>query len=184
MPDRPEDFERRLLQASPRLEQYLALRIGPLLAQRIDPDDAFQDTLLAAWQARDRFDDRGGAAFAGWLCRIAENVLRGLADYHRAERRTPAAEEDRVSRIVELRASTAGPLTAAARGDQLRVLKETFARLEESEQQVMLERLFLERSTAEVAERLGKSPSTVRRMLARALLALGEPLRRTGESLS
>ena len=185
MTDGRDDFERRLQQATPRLVQYLELRTGVRLRQRVEPEDALQETLLAAWSARDRLEDRGDAAFAAWLCRIAEHVLRGLADYHGAARRAAAAEEDRVSRIVERYAGSAtGPHTAATRGDQLRLLRETFAGLDEAAQSVMLERMFLERSTDEVAERLGKSPSTVRRLLARALLAMGEPLRRVEESQS
>lgn len=52
------------------------------LVDKTQAEDAAQDSLLKAWTAMDRFEQRGPASEKAWLMRIAINVCR---DYHRSK---------------------------------------------------------------------------------------------------
>lgn len=184
MPDRnpvppPEfdAFDHRFADAAERLHLYLRLRTGQALRAHEDSRDLLQETWLAAKKAQATFEDRGDGAFVRWLCRIAENCIRARAEHHGAAKRRPPAELERVSALLSrIAAGTIGPLTRADRQEQRERLAEALAELAREEREPFLMRHFEGLEIDTIAERLGTSASSVRRLLGRASLRLGERL--------
>lgn len=160
-----------------RLDTYVHARLGPALRQKTEVDDVVQETLLKAFDSLTDFDDRGEGTFAGWLCRIAENVIRNLATHHRAAKRAADVEVVRVTRILATaRETAAGPATIAAVRDDGQGLRDALDRLSDELRTVMLLRHFQDCTIDEIAATTNKSASAVRRALGRAMRELGEVL--------
>jgi RNA polymerase sigma-70 factor (ECF subfamily) len=152
-------------------------RLGRTLRAKLDSDDVLQEVYLRAHEAFDRFRWHGDASFTRWLCRIAENAIRGLADHHGARKRTPPPGLARVSRIVhDLTAYGDGPATEAARRERSAALARALDALEDELREVLLLRHFLGQTIDEIAHATGRSPTSTRRLLGRAALALGRRL--------
>src|SRR6185295_7237782 len=121
------------------------------------------------------FEWRGEDAFAHWICRLAENRLRGLADHHGAKKRSPSRGFVRASAVADaVRASQTGPGTAAERGERRDRLARAMERLDDDEREALLHRHFEDRPVAEIAALMGRSPSATTRLLGRATSRLGE----------
>ncbi len=172
-----EAYDRLFALAGDRLRLYARLRLGPALRSTVESDDVVQEVYLAAHKAFDGFRWQGDASFTRWLCRIAENVIRGLADHHGARKRTPPAAMARVSRIEHrLAASGKGPATQVAWEDRTRALATALDTLDDDMREVLLFRYFHGRTIDEIAHMTSRSPTSTRRLLGRAALALGTRL--------
>lgn len=178
----PVAYDQLFARAAQRLQLYLRARMGPGVREKEETLDLLQETYLAALCAFPGFADRGDGAFVRWLCRIAENCIRGRVDYHQAEKRAPAAEIERLSQIRErIAAGTLGPATRVERRDQRRVLREAMEALPQDEREALLMRHFQDLNIETIADRLGISPTSARRLLGRATLHLGVDLNRRQE---
>lgn len=176
-PSPPDAFDLRFADAAERLHLYLRVRTGQALRQHEDSLDLLQETWLAARKALPSFEDRGDGAFVRWLCRIAENCIRARAEHHGAQKRRPPAELERVSALLSrIAAGTLGPATRALRQEQRERLAEALAELPREEREPFVMRHFEGLEVDTIAERTGSSPSSVRRLLGRASLRLGERL--------
>ncbi len=164
-----DDYERLFALAADRLLLFIRLRLGAGLREKLDSMDILQETFLEAHEALPGFSAQEDGAFARWLCRIAENRIRGLADHHGAQKRTPPADRRPLAAIL----AEAGPSTIVSRKETRERLERAIGELSGEEQQALLMRFFEDRSLEEIAERLGRSPTAVRRLLGRGLLALG-----------
>ncbi len=169
-------YDRLFAVAAPRLRLYLRARMGAALRAVAEPEDALQETWLAAHRAIDRFEDRGPGSFVRWLCRIAENVLRGLADRQGARKRTaPGAEVD--PDLAARWADTAtGVATAAARTEERERVASALETLPEDERGALALRFFAGLTLDEIAALTGDAATTVRRRIGRAAAALGAVL--------
>ena len=175
-------YDELFANAAERLQLFIRIRLGQGLRQKEQSLDLLQETYLAAHQAFDRFEDRGDGGFVRWLCRIAENRIRDRADYHGAARRLPPAELERVSQVLDgLRTRTLGPATKAERADQRERLAAAMAQSPRDEREVLLLRFFQDLSVDAIADQMGTSPSSVRRLLGRATLRLGGDLKSGGK---
>lgn len=170
------NFDRLFALSAPRLRVYLRARMGAGLRAVCEVEDALQETWIEAWKALPRFEDRGPGSFARWLCRIAENVLRGLADRHGAAKRTPpGAALD--PELAERWADTAtGVATAAARTEERERVAQALEALPEDERGALALRFFAGLTIDEIAALTNDAPTTVRRRLGRAAAALGAVL--------
>ncbi|MCA8964046.1 MAG: sigma-70 family RNA polymerase sigma factor [Planctomycetes bacterium] len=183
MPDPALDaFDTRFADAAERLHLFLRVRTGQALRAHEDSFDLLQETYLAARKAFGGFEDRGDGAFVRWLCRIAENCVRARADHHGAQKRRPPAELERVSQLLSrIAAGTLGPATRAERQEQRERLASGLAQLPREEREVFVMRHFEGLELDAIASRIGSSATSVRRLLGRASLRLGEQLAGRGE---
>lgn len=162
-------YDRLFTLAADRLLLYVRLRLGKRLRDRLESMDVVQEAYLEAWRDLGSFEPRDDGAFARWLCRVAENRLRGLADHHGARKRQPRDVDD-------LRRSLPGPATSAARREIRARVESAMDRLEPDEREVLLLRHFQGLTLEETAVVLGRSETAVRRLLGRAARRLGEEL--------
>lgn len=171
-----EAYDRLFALSSDRVLLYVRLRLGAALRAKVDSMDVLQEAYIEAVKALPAFEMRGTSAFGEWLCRIAENCIRGMADHFGAQKRRAPADSARASSVPMCAPST-GPATAAARQESRRKLEQAIETLEAEERDVLLRRYFQSRTLEEIAQETGCSPTSVRRILARALTRLGEALR-------
>ena len=169
-------YDRLFALAADRVLLFLRVRIGPELRTRLEPMDVLQEAYAEALAAFPRFEYRGDDTFARWLCRIAENKVRGLAKYHGAQKRRSGAAPNVTQVLDRARADATGPVTAVARIEQREALEGALAELEEEEREAILMRFFEGADLAAMAERMGRSVSGVRRLLGRATNRLGARL--------
>ena len=160
---------------------FIRLRLGGRLRAELDSLDVLQETFVEAHRAFERFVCRDDDAFARWLCCLAENRIRGLADHHGAKKRRPKGARRPVTAVLEeAQQSQTGPITAAARSEGRAALAEALEGLEEDARELILLRHFQGRSLAEIATLTEGSQSGVRRQIGRAQRALGRALRERG----
>jgi RNA polymerase sigma-70 factor, ECF subfamily len=145
-----------------------------------DAEDMVQDTMLRAWQARDRYD-ASRASVRTWLYRIAANVCLSALDV-RARRPlpsglgapstdpgaplTPALDIPWLQPFPDARYDT------AARADMRLALVAAMQVLPPRQRAVLLLREVLEFSAAEVAEQLGTTVAAINSALQRARASL------------
>jgi len=143
-----------------------------VLARSTDPraaEDLVQTTFLEAWRKLGQLRDPG--AFGGWLRRIARSVSRDDAR-RRAVRPALSAAP---ARPVQAPASDSPEHQARAREAQ-RDLVAALESLEASERELLLLYHLQQCSTAELAQRLGRSQAAVRQRLSRARRAVSAGL--------
>jgi RNA polymerase sigma-70 factor (ECF subfamily) len=162
-----------------RLLAFIRLRLGPTLRGQLESRDILQVTLMHAFQHIDRFEGQSRKTLMAWLVGIAQNAIRDEADYQHRKRRD-------VSRTLPLDALGDGG-AAEVRSEVSRlILKEEAMRLEAAlesldpdHREVILLRKYEELSFEEIGGRLGRSPDACRMLLARAMTALAERVRKT-----
>ena len=169
-----EAYDQLFAHAADRALLFIRLRLGPQLRAKLDAMDVLQEAYIEAHKAFDRFEYTGEDAFARWLCRIIDNCIRGLADYHGAKKRKgskPTIHESGV--LKQLRDSTTGVVTKADRLDAREKLAISMETLDEEQREVLLLRHWQDLTIEEIAQRMDRSPSAVRRLLGRATTRLG-----------
>lgn len=121
--------------------------------RREDRGDLIQEILIELWQAWPRFD-RGAAAFAGWMQRIAINVAISFFRGESRRIRDALPIEDFGMDLA------AADRVLDAEGDDLRALHQLIARLDEVNRALIL--LYLEGySQEEMASLVGLSATNV-----------------------
>jgi RNA polymerase sigma-70 factor (ECF subfamily) len=126
-----------------------------------------QEVYLAAHRSFAQFEYAGKAAFFRWLCRLADNRLRDWHDHFAARKR----------QAVEIpRSAPTGPVTALGRAEDRQRIEQALQRLEPDHRWVLLLRYFEGLSNEAAAERMQRTPGAIRKLTARALVALGKAL--------
>lgn len=139
--------------------------------------DLVQETFFQALRSLPEF--RGDSKITTWLHSIAKNVA---LTRHRENKRHSYLEEETLehvqatSRPDTLASTTSTPVEHAERDDENGLLYEAMGTLSESYRQIIRLRDLEERSTKEVAERLGLTRVNVRVRLHRARKALRDEL--------
>ena len=169
-----EAYDRLFALSADRVLQFIRMRLGSGLRSKVESMDILQEAYLAAHRDFERFEYRGDDAFARWLCRIVENRIRGEADYFGAgKRRNPGAAPPVSAVLSRIRAQGSGVVTGAARLEERARLEAAMAGLAEREREALLLRYWQGRTIDEIAGLTGRSPTSVRRILGRAVLRLG-----------
>ena len=169
----PDTERQRLAQASrdpaaftqlyehyfPRLYAYARYRVD----EEHEAEEVVAETFLKVVERLDRFEWRHGQSFAGWLFRIARNVV---IDRARRERRTGTVALDEQ---VGLPSSGTSPDDAAVRGEDFAHLHQLLATLSPRRQEIITLRFFAGLRNQEIAQVLGLDERTVAAHLCRGL---------------
>ncbi|WP_345434101.1 sigma-70 family RNA polymerase sigma factor [Actinoallomurus vinaceus] len=182
-----EDFERRADPYRPELLAHCYRMLGSVH----EAEDLVQDTLLRAWRAYDRFDERR-ASLRTWLHRIATNAcLTALEKQTRRplpsqigvpgddpqEPLVPGHEVPWLQPLpdVMLRSDPNDPATVlVSRGSLRLAFVAAMQLLPPRQRAVLILRDVLDWPAAEVAESLGTTPAAVNSALQRARARLAE----------
>ncbi|HEX3313468.1 MAG TPA: sigma-70 family RNA polymerase sigma factor [Gemmataceae bacterium] len=171
------------LEANKRtLLAHIERKIGADLRKRIDPDDIFQETVLAALRGLPAAAGNIQDVF-GWLRHLAEQRAIDLARHHRAGKRDPRREvsgrqpaADPGAASVELVALLSASLTtasmAAVRGERQGRLQACLTGLSPESREALRLRYGEGLATKEIAARMNRSDVSVRVLLSRTLQAL------------
>jgi RNA polymerase sigma-70 factor (ECF subfamily) len=124
-----------------------------------DADDVMQEIFITAY--RKLHELRDPAAFAGWIARIARNRA---ADYRRSVEEVVVLDRDHGARATQADAAEAAEALGA-----IRTLPEAY-------RETLLLRLVEGMSGAEIAERTGLTPASVRVNIHRGMQLLREAL--------
>ena len=138
-----------------------------LLGRLEDAQDAAQEVFLRLFRYHDRVDpDR---PLEPWLYRVTVNVCRDLGR-RRSVRQAMSLEEAELAR--PLKSTEPDPGTVASVAEERRIVEQALATLAEKERMALVLRDVEGLSTAEVAEILGSSQTTVRSQISRARLKI------------
>jgi RNA polymerase sigma-70 factor (ECF subfamily) len=173
-----EAYNRLFALTADRALHFIRLRLGPRLRENIDSMDILQDAYLQAHLLFDRFEYRGDDAFARWLSRIIENRIRDKVDYLEAKKRKKRGDMLRVDEVLsKMGATGTGVATRAERLETREKLEVAIQHLDAEEHEALLLRYYQGRTIEEIADLLGRSRTSIRRILGRAALRLGTLLK-------
>lgn len=168
----PQRFEAIFDRHHTRIWRYLARAAGPTVA-----DDLAADVFVAAFAARDRYDDERGSVLT-WLYAIATNRLRG-------RQRRAGRELRAVARVAgEAAPADDGEAAVDAALDEGRRLQQVLVALDalaDADREILVLAAWESLSYAEIAAVLGIEVGTVRSRLSRARGRLRERLGPSGE---
>ncbi|HLF72006.1 MAG TPA: sigma-70 family RNA polymerase sigma factor [Dehalococcoidia bacterium] len=125
-----------------------------------EAEDLTAQTFLKAWEAIDRYKERG-APFVAWLLRIAHNLT---VSFLRAKRDHSVLDETYVDQK-----QNRNPEDALERSADEKTVREAVLRLRDEQRQVIMLRFVEELDYREVAAVIGKSVPAVRVIQHRAL---------------
>lgn len=171
----------RLLEAYRSYLTLLArLQIDRRLQGKFDASDVAQDTFLEAQQSIDRFYGESEEELLRWLRGIMANRLAKWARRFYGTRcrdvcseRRLAEELDRSSQAFQaLAGSQTSPSENAVRHERAVLLAEALMRLPDDYREVITLRQLEEQRFSEVAENMGRSADSARKLWIRALAAL------------
>jgi RNA polymerase sigma-70 factor (ECF subfamily) len=167
-----------------RFREYLRLlarlQLDPRLRGKLDPSDVVQQTLLEAYQKRDQFR---GCSEGEWLAWLRQALAHNLADALRAftqakrdvgrERSLEAAVEASSSRLAAwLAADQSSPSQQAQQHERAVRLAEALAALPDDNREALVLHYCEDRSLADIATHLGRTPAAVAGLLKRGLKQL------------
>ncbi len=172
----------------PRVERIVRVRMGPLLAKRVDVADVVQETLLRGFEKLDSFEPREEARLVHWLATIAEHKIQELARLHGRAKRDVRREVrlHDVARASGASSVTWDPATDATgiveklqRRELAQTVDACLAELPAEWREAILLRDYADASWGFVAEQLGKtSEGAARALYHRARAELAERVRR------
>lgn len=154
-----------------RLAVLIHYKLRPQARQFSDVEDLVQETCLRAFRDIDRFTYLAPGSFLRWLSTIADHVIVDRARYQNRQRRGGQELPFR-SDSNPLGPEPADSRTPSRLFTQQQAVERLLARLDalrEDYRQVLIHTRIEGLSTAETAERMGKSRETVALLVYRAL---------------
>ena len=154
----------------PALRRWAAGRLPRWARDLADTPDLVQDSLLQTFKKLDGFEYRGEGAFQAYLRQAVLNRIR--QEFRRADRR-PAAEPIGSSAPDE----ALSPLELAIGAEKVARYEAALERLDAGERELVIGRVELGFTYAELAAACGKpSPDAARMAVGRALVRLAEEM--------
>lgn len=150
-----------------RVYRYARLKVS----HTADAEDVTAAVFLSAWRMIDRFSPKHELSFAGWLFRLAHNVL---VDRYRRKRETVSL--DSVGNDALGIGAFPGPEIELEWRLTLAELHDALLNLTEEQREVVLLRFVEGLSAREVGSIMGKQEGTVRGMQFRAIESLRRAL--------
>ncbi len=162
-------YERNL----PPLRRWAAGRLPPWARDLVDTDDLVQQTLLDTLKTIGSFVPRHDGALQAYARQALKNRIHH--EIQRVRRRPASTQVD----PGELADHSPSPLERTIGREQLENYESALSRLPEAARQVVVMRIELDCSYAEIADALGKPSADAARMAVnRALLKLAEEMTR------
>jgi RNA polymerase sigma-70 factor (ECF subfamily) len=153
------------------LRRWVSGRLPRWARDLSDTDDLVQDTLLRTFTKMDTFDVRGAGALQAYLRQAVMNRLR---DELRRKGRAPVLVDANALELV----AEGSPLDETIGREAAERYAAALARLTPEEREIIVGRVEMEHSYAELAEMLGKpTPDAARKAAQRALLRLAEEMK-------
>ncbi len=169
--------------------EYLSLlarlQVNRRLQARLDASDLVQETFLKAHRHFGQFRGNTEEELVAWLRQILANTLANLVRHHYGAQRRDlrlerdlAAELDQSSRVMDrqLKAPGSSPSQRASRREQAVVLADMLGRLPEDYREVVILRHLEGLTFPEVAQRMGRTVDSVKKLWARGLAQLRDSL--------
>jgi RNA polymerase sigma-70 factor (ECF subfamily) len=167
------------------LELLARLQLGRRLQGKVDPSDLVQETFLEAHATFGQLRGSTQAELVGWLRQMLASNLASLARRYcgtqrrdvRLERQL-ATELEQSSRALDrkLVAPHSSPSAQAARREQAVLLADALRNLSEQYREVIILRQLEGKSFPEVAQRMGRTLESVKKLWIRALAQLRDLL--------
>ena len=162
--------------ARPKLLGMVRRRLGPGLAARVDPEGVVQNAYL---RARRRWADAAErpADLYAWVYgivrdRAIDEARAALGPTRDASRDQPWPDESVAQLALRLVPSQTGPSTAAARNEQVALVREATARLRPDDQELLSMHYFDGLTFKQIGAVLGVAENTANARCVRALLKL------------
>lgn len=168
------------------LKHVIQLRINDDLRVRLDPSDVVQETQVEALKQLHEYASNPNLPVRLWLRQIALDRLgmahrRHLGARKRSVYRELALPEHSSYSIAQrLVAGIASPSRIASRQEIARKVRESVARLNEADREIIMLLAFEGLDSTESAQVLGIEPATARKRYGRALLKLRQLLLESG----
>ncbi len=154
-----------------RLAVLIYFKLSPRARQLAEVDDLVQETYLRAFKSIDRFSYQSSGSLLRWLSSIADHVIIDQLRYHEREKR--AGEEVRFRSASNPHGpepvDSKTPSRLLAQQEALENLLARLSELPEDYRKAILMAKIEGISTAEMAERLGRSREAVALLVYRAV---------------
>jgi RNA polymerase sigma-70 factor (ECF subfamily) len=162
--------ERLCARYLPRLQRWAHRRLPASSRGMLDTEDLAQEVLFRAVERVSSFEPRHEGAFQGYLRQMLLNRIR---DEARRGQRRPAGE----TLGEEQPAADPSPLEMAIGAEALARYETALQRLTPQERELIIARVELEFSAAEIAEAVGKPTAAAAQMaVSRALVRLAKEM--------
>ncbi len=170
----PEALDRFCRRFRPILRRWAAGRLPQWARDLVDSDDLVQDTLLRTVHKLDTFEPRHDGALQAYLRQVLQNRIR---DEIRKKSRSP----ERDSLDPQTPDAGPSPLEESVGLQNLERYEAALARLDEDDREMIVLRVEMGLSYEELAAAVRKpSPNAARMSVMRAVVRLGEELKRGG----
>ena len=157
-------FDELTSSATKSLLARIHRRMGLELRRELDPEDVLQETFLRAFRSIDKFQWQGEGSFESWLYGIALKII-----FHAARER---GKWNLLRMTLEPPAVGLSPSRGQRRDERFDRLERSLNSLSPEYRQVVRLARIEGLSMAEIAERLERTPSSVRNLLFRAMKQL------------
>lgn len=169
----PAALEKLIFRHYDRLARFAHGRLPTWLRRRVSVDDVLQETCTRVFRNVASFEPRGPDAFFAWCCRIAENHIRNLVDFHRAQKRWTGTDDAGPGALDGV-AAAAGkrPSEVAALRERAERLAACMRGLDPPHEQVVRHRYVEGHSNRSTAALMNRSERATEQLLARAVRQL------------
>jgi RNA polymerase sigma-70 factor (ECF subfamily) len=150
------------------------------LKAKLAPSDLVQTTLVRAAENFHQFRGESQEALFGWVRTILRHELGGMTRHYVRARKRDVTREQRYERGSRFDDQATGsavdrhltPATEAQLDEEAQLLRQAMLRLTDAYRQVLLMRNWERLSFREIAHRLDRSENAIKKLWARALVAL------------